>query len=74
MSTTTTIQNAGPALTLSSSSVGRAGRMKLDGQPTNFGDWRDELNVNGYAVIKGAIPRERAEAYSDKFYSYIEGL
>ena len=69
MSTTTTIQSVSPALTLSS-----GGRMKLDGQPTQFGDWRDELNVNGYAVIKGAIPRERAEAYSDKFYSYIEGL
>lgn len=49
-------------------------RMELDGKPTNFGDFRDDLNRDGYAVIKGAVPRERAEAYSDKFYSYIENL
>ena len=49
-------------------------RMELDGAPSNFGDFRDALNRDGYAVIKGAIPRERAEAYSDKFYSYLEGL
>jgi hypothetical protein len=49
-------------------------RMSLDGKPTNFGDFRDDLNRDGYAVIKGAIPRDRADAYADKFLSYIEGL
>ena len=49
-------------------------RMAVDGKPTNFGDFRDDLNRDGYAVIKGAVPRDRADAYSDKFYSYLEGL
>ena len=48
--------------------------MALDGRPTNYGDFRDDLNRDGYAVIKGAIPRERALEYSDKFYNYIEGF
>jgi hypothetical protein len=51
-----------------------SGAMKLDGKATNYGDFRDDLNRDGYAVIKGAVPRERAEAYSNAFYSYIEGL
>jgi hypothetical protein len=67
MSTTTTTTN----ITLSAPA---GQRMALDGKPTNFGDFRDALNTDGYAVIKGAIPRDRADAYSDKFYSYLEGL
>ena len=51
-----------------------AGKLLCDGKPTNFGDWRDDLNRDGYAVIKAAIPRDRADAYSDKFFSYLEGL
>lgn len=52
----------------------QTGKLHLDGKPTSFGDWRDDLNRDGYAVIKGAIPRDRADAYSDKFFSYLEGL
>jgi len=63
------------ATTATTTSVARStGAMKLDGEVTNYGDWRDDLNRDGYAVIKGAIPRLRADGYSDKFYSYIEGL
>jgi hypothetical protein len=50
------------------------GRMVVDGKATNYGDFRDDLNRDGYAVIKAAVPRERADAYSDAFYSYMEGL
>ncbi|RYP80003.1 hypothetical protein DL769_002672 [Monosporascus sp. CRB-8-3] len=32
----------------------------------HFGDWRDEFFKNGYHVVKGAIPRERARAYREK--------
>lgn len=49
-------------------------RMLLDGKPTNYGDFRDALNRDGYAVIKGAIPLDRANGYADAFYSYMEGL
>lgn len=51
-----------------------SGRMALDGSPTAYGDFRDDLNRDGYAVIKGAIPRDRAEKYSNTFYEYLEGL
>jgi hypothetical protein len=49
-------------------------RMKVDGTDTKFGDWRDDLARDGYAVIKGAIPRERADKYADKMFSWLEGL
>ena len=68
--TTTSEVTASVSLTATSSN----GRITLDGQPTNYGDFRDDLNRDGYVVIKGAVPRERADAYSDAFYSYLEGL
>jgi hypothetical protein len=48
--------------------------MKVDGTDAKYGDWRDDLARDGYAVIKGAIPRERADKYADKMYSWLEGL
>jgi hypothetical protein len=51
-----------------------AGGMKIDGAQTNYGDWRDDLARDGYVVIKGAIPRERADKYADQMYSWLEGL
>lgn len=39
-----------------------------------FGDWRDELEQNGYTVVKGAIPRDRADKYADDVLSYLENL
>lgn len=53
---------------------GDKGGMALDGRPTDYNDFRDQLNRDGYAVIKGAIPRDRADRYADKFLSYIEDL
>ena len=49
-------------------------RMRVDGTDTTFGDCRDDLARDGYAVIKGAIPKERADKYADKMYSWLEGL
>jgi len=49
-------------------------RMKLDGTDPKFGDWRDELARDGYAVVKGAIPRAKALQYADRMYSWLEGL
>lgn len=48
--------------------------MKIDGSETHYGDWRDDLARDGYVVVKGAIPRERADAYADKMYTWLEGL
>lgn len=49
-------------------------RMRVDGSDSKFGDWRDDLAREGYAVIKGAIPRDRADKYADQMYSWLEGL
>ncbi|KAH6687381.1 hypothetical protein F5X68DRAFT_239941 [Plectosphaerella plurivora] len=38
------------------------------------GDWRDDLIRDGYVVIKGAIPRERADKYADDFLSLLENF
>ncbi|KAK3671650.1 hypothetical protein LTR78_008383 [Recurvomyces mirabilis] len=68
---TTTIQTeqAPPAIRPAQSR-----RMKVDGSDPVFGDWRDDLVRDGYAVIKGAIPRERADKYADQMYSWLEGF
>jgi hypothetical protein len=75
MATTTTTTTATSAKLESVALSGKSsGAMRLDGEYTNYGDWRDDLNRDGYAVIKGAIPRLRADGYSDQFYSYMENL
>ncbi|KAF1955748.1 hypothetical protein CC80DRAFT_535814 [Byssothecium circinans] len=48
--------------------------MKADGTDMSYGNWRDDLARDGYAVIKGAIPQERALGYADKMYSWLEGF
>lgn len=37
-----------------------------------FGDWRDDFFKKGYIVIKGAIPRERADAYREKAIDWFQ--
>ena len=49
-------------------------KLQLRGSTTEFGDFRDDLARDGYAVIKGAIPRDRAQYYGDKFFQYLENL
>lgn len=38
----------------------------------HFGDWRDDFARDGYAVIKGAIPADRAEQYRQRGFDWIE--
>ncbi|KAJ1324214.1 phytanoyl-CoA hydroxylase [Microdochium nivale] len=40
----------------------------------SFGDWRDDLLRDGYAVVKGAVPRERADQYADQMHSWLENF
>ncbi|GAA6038570.1 hypothetical protein JCM8097_004636 [Rhodosporidiobolus ruineniae] len=39
-----------------------------------FGDWRDDLARDGYAIVKGAIPRERALEYRSKAMDWLESF
>ncbi|KAI6256225.1 hypothetical protein MCOR19_007294 [Pyricularia oryzae] len=48
--------------------------LKVDGTDPTFGDWRDDLVRDGYAVIKGAVPRENALKYADKMLALVESF
>ncbi|KAI8310466.1 hypothetical protein K4K61_000541 [Colletotrichum sp. SAR11_59] len=37
----------------------------------SYGDWRDDLRTKGYAVVKGAIPRERAVEYQQRALKWL---
>lgn len=39
-----------------------------------YGDFRDDLVRDGYVVVKGAIPRGRADQYGEEMMSYLENL
>lgn len=54
--------------------VETAGRLMITGQESPFDDWRDDLVRDGYAVVKGAIPADRAAGYVDEMHSWLEGL
>jgi hypothetical protein len=52
-----------------------SGPNKVYEQPgQQFGDWRDDLVRDGYVIVKGAVPREKAEQYGDRMLSYLENL
>jgi hypothetical protein len=37
-------------------------------------DWQADLAKNGYAVVKGAVPKERAAEYASRMHAWLEGL
>ncbi|KZL78253.1 phytanoyl-CoA dioxygenase [Colletotrichum tofieldiae] len=39
-----------------------------------YGDFRDDLVRDGYVVVKGAIPKERADKYGEEMMSYLENF
>ena len=39
-----------------------------------YGDWRDDLVRDGFVVVKSVIPKERALAYGDGVFDYLESL
>ncbi|CAF3661325.1 unnamed protein product [Fusarium graminearum] len=69
--TTTTTTQEHPTLTLRPEGLDR---IVIDGNDRRYGDWRDDLVRDGYAVIKGAIPRERALSYANRMYGLLESL
>jgi hypothetical protein len=70
MSTTTTTITEQPA----AATLKVSGPVKVDGTDPTYGDFRDDLIRDGFAVIKGAIPRERADKYADAMYTWLEDL
>jgi hypothetical protein len=66
MSTTTTITTA--------AIEAPRGRVFSHGTNVKYGDFRDDLLKNGFAVVKGAVPRDRALGYADAIHEWLEGL
>lgn len=73
-SDTTMASSTATATAPSTLDIPRDGRLRVDGTDPVYGDWRDDLIRDGYAVIKGAIPRERALDYADRMLALIESL
>lgn len=74
---TTTISEAPAELKLSITPSGLtprpAGPNKLFSQPdAKHGDFRDDLLRDGFCVVKGAIPRERADEIAEEMFKYVE--
>lgn len=44
---------------------------KLD-DSASYGDWRDDLFRDGFVVVKGAIPTEKADYYVDQMFKWVE--
>ncbi|GAD96500.1 hypothetical protein PVAR5_5156 [Paecilomyces variotii No. 5] len=42
--------------------------------PKGSGDWRDQLVSQGYAVVKGAIPLERAQQYQQSAFDWLKSF
>ncbi|ETS78617.1 hypothetical protein PFICI_10679 [Pestalotiopsis fici W106-1] len=40
----------------------------------SYGDWRDELFSQGYYVVKGAIPRDRAIQYQQRAFDWLKSF
>jgi len=51
-----------------------AGKILLKGVAPSFGDWRDDLHRDGVAVVKGAVPKERAAEYVSQMHQWLEDL
>ncbi|KAJ5306849.1 hypothetical protein PENANT_c003G01099 [Penicillium antarcticum] len=66
MSATTT--TTGPSTLLKTPS----GRLFSQGTEFKYGDFRDDILQNGYAVVNGAVPRDRALKYADDIYTWLE--
>lgn len=47
-------------------------RLKASKNPVN--DWQADLIRDGYAVVKGAVAKEKAAKYAERMYQYLEGL
>lgn len=50
-----------------------AGPNRLFNDPeAKFGDFRDDLMRDGFCVVKGAVPQQRALQYAEDMYNYVE--
>ena len=62
--------------TVTSGYEGIVGKLFLRGakEEASFGDFRDDLQRDGFAVVKGAVPREKADKYAEQMFQWLEDL
>lgn len=60
--------------TQTATEIGSSCKLFIKDGETKYGDFRDDLVRDGFAVVKGAIPRKRAEKYADQIYTWLEDL
>lgn len=49
-------------------------RLWLSGQNGPIADWHKDLIRDGFVVVKGAVPKDRADKYADQMFSWLEDL
>lgn len=49
-------------------------RLFAPGAPASYDDFRDDLLRDGFALVKGAVPRDRAEKYGNEMFQFLEEL
>jgi hypothetical protein len=49
-------------------------RLMLNGTDKLYGDFRDDLARDGFAVVKGAVPADRAAKYVGDMHEWLESL
>ncbi|KAH7388901.1 hypothetical protein BKA64DRAFT_124517 [Cadophora sp. MPI-SDFR-AT-0126] len=74
MATTTTTSSTATNETVPSATISTAGRVFAKGLAVTYGDFRDDLLRDGFAVVKGAIPRDRADGYVEEMYQWLENF
>lgn len=43
-------------------------------QKTEYGDWRDDFFRDGYVIIKGVLPKDRARQYQHEALTWLESF
>ena len=71
MSTTTRTETQTQALRLRPQTQQRPSGEVFD-LNTTYGDWRDDLARDGYVIIRGAVPTDRAVKYHSDFHGLLE--
>ncbi|KAK7518406.1 uncharacterized protein IWZ02DRAFT_492165 [Phyllosticta citriasiana] len=49
-------------------------RLFCSEEDLKWGDFRDDLSRDGFAIVKGVIPRERADKIADQMFSWLESF
>ncbi|KAF2227131.1 hypothetical protein BDZ85DRAFT_279023 [Elsinoe ampelina] len=50
------------------------GVIKLTGEDAPSTGWQADLARDGFAVVKGAVPKERAAQYAERMHEWLEGF